>query len=411
MLPFHGTPSPQRLFNQLPDWSIVMLMESAPNEFAPAAQLPRAIDLYPSWVPRSGIWSLRSILIILGVWTAVGMFQAVPDMVDGFSWSETIAKLIEAWSWALLTPAILLVDRKVTAAYPNVFRLAVAHLFLSVPFSLAHTYVAGAMLYPFPTIWWNPIRNTNFAIYFFIGGWVTYCAFIGVFQAFKFHSRLLTSQIALERVEKRLVESHLNALRLQLEPHFLFNTLNAISSELATDPELAREMIEDLGALLRRSLDCQGSTEITLAQELALLDHYLAIQKLRFGDRITFQIDVEPAALSAMVPSMFLQPLVENSVRHGLERRLSGGKVVVSAQQDGGQLHVKVQDDGVGLPRQWRMETSTGLGVRVTRERLQALYAGAGGHDFTIERRKRGGTEVAIRIPQHATGVEAYGTA
>jgi LytS/YehU family sensor histidine kinase len=170
-------------------------------------------------------------------------------------------------------------------------------------------------------------------------------------------------------------------------------------------------MIEDLGALLRQSLDCQDRTEITLAQELALLDHYTAIQKLRFGERIEIRIDVEPATLSALVPSMFLQPLVENAIRHGLEGRLSGGTILVSARHADGQLHIRVLDDGVGLPPRWRMETSAGLGVGVTRERLKALYAEQGGHEFTISRREGGGTEAAIRIPLHRTGAEARGAA
>jgi two-component sensor histidine kinase len=360
---------------------------------------------------RRNSWSVKlmpAILIFL-LWTAAGVFIAVPDMVDGFRWNETISKFVESWAWALLTPAILLVDRKLTSEYQSVVRIAVIHLALSIPFSLIHTYLSGIILYPIPSIYWNPIRSTEFAIYFYLGGWGTYCAIIGILQTLKYYNRYMSSQVELARVEKRFVESHLNALRLQLEPHFLFNTLNAISSELTADPELAREMIEDLGILLRQSLDCQGSKEITLAQELALLDRYLAIQKLRFGDRIEVRIEVEPETLSAMVPSMFLQPLVENAIRHGLEGRLSGGKILVSTAHADGQLHVKVLDDGVGLPPQWRIETSAGLGISVTRERLQALYAEPGGHDFTVSRRKGAGTEVAIRIPLHRTGTETRG--
>ena len=391
----------------------MMFMNRAPHEFAPATWLRPAIgvDDSPARISRRGGWSVRAVLALVAGWTVVGVCLAIPDMLDGFKWSETIGKLVEAWSWALLTPLILLIDRKLTAANPSFFRLAVAHLLLSVPFSLLHTYLASIILYPIPEIWWNPIRSTEFAIYFYLGGWVTYGAFVGALQALKFHNSLLISQIALGRVEKSLAQSRLNALRLQLEPHFLFNTLHAISSELAENPRLAREMIEDLGALLRRSLDCQDSMEITLAQELALLDHYIAIQKLRFGERIEIRVKADPAALPALVPSMFLQPLVENAVRHGLEGRVSGGKIVVSAKLVGDQLHIKVLDDGIGLPRSWRMETCTGLGVRVTRERLEALYSGAGAHDFTISRRRRGGTEVAIRIPLHGTGSEAHGTA
>ena len=388
-------------------------MSRAPHDWTTPNRLRPALGVgnIPYLKPHEGKWPTRAVLTILAVWTAVGLFQAVPDMLDGFKWNETIGKLIEAWTWALLTPVILLFDRKITASSPNVFRLAAAHLALSVPFSLVHTYLAGLLLYPIAIIWWNPIRSTEFAIYFYLGGWVTYLAFVAAFQAYKFHNSLLTSQIALERVEKSLAESRLNALRLQLEPHFLFNTLNAISSELGTSPELAREMIEDLGALLRQSLDCQDSSEITLARELALLDHYLAIQRLRFGDRIKIRVKAEPATLTAMVPSMLLQPLVENAIRHGLERRMSGGKVVVSVERAEDQLHIKVLDDGIGLPPQWAIDTSAGLGIRVTRERLRTLYTEPDSHDFTISRRRRAGTEVAIRIPLHKHGADVRGTA
>ena len=392
-----------------------MHMNRALHKLPSGPDLPNPRRILSAPEGASGIKTWRAkltpaVLIFLS-WTAVGVFIAVPDMVGGFRWNETVGKFVEAWTWALLTPAVLLVDRRLTSAYQSVVHVAVAHLVLSIPFSLVHTYLAGLILYPIPSIYWNPIRNTEFAVYFYLGGWGTYCAIIGILQTFRYYNRYMSSQVELARVEKRLVESHLITLRLQLEPHFLFNTLNAISSELAASPELAREMIEDLGALLRRSLECQGSTEITLAQELALLDHYIAIQKLRFGERIDIQIKVGSAALSAMVPSMFLQPLVENAVRHGLEGRMSGGKIVVSARHVGNQLHIKVLDDGVGLPPHWGMETSAGLGIRVTRERFQALYAEPDGHDFTISRRKGGGTEVAIHLPLHRTGAETRGIA
>ncbi|NIJ18826.1 two-component sensor histidine kinase [Sphingomonas naasensis] len=387
-----------------------MRMNGTSTKLVPAAGLGAWTGLLPESAENHG-WRMRLMpaLLIFALWTVVGLFQAVPDMLDGFRWTETIGKFIDAWAWALLTPAILLIDRKLTSRLQNVVRIAVAHLGLSIPFSLAHTYLTGLILYPMPDIWWSPLRSTEFAIYFYLGGWGTYAAIVGVLQTFKYYNRFMGSQVELARVEKNLVESHLNALRLQLEPHFLFNTLNAISSELAANPVLAREMIEDLAALLRQSLDCQGSREITLAQELALLDHYLAIQKLRFGERIDICVEVDPATHSAMVPSMFLQPLVENAIRHGLEGRMSGGKVVVSAAQVGAALHIAVIDDGVGLPRQWTIETCAGLGIGVTRERLQTLYPEPGDHDFRVARREGGGTEVAIRIPLHRMGAEARG--
>jgi signal transduction histidine kinase len=342
-------------------------------------------------------------------WTAVGLFQSVPDLLHGTHWYAVAAKLIEAWAWALLTPAILLIDRKLKSAQQNVASLCLIHFLLSVPFSLGHTYLAGILLYPIPEISWNPLRNKDFQAYYFLGSWMTYAAFIGVVQSFKFYNRYLTSQLQLERVEKRLIESRLNALRLQLEPHFLFNALNAISSEVAANPELVEEMIENLAMLLRQSMECQDSTEITLAQELALLDHYLAIQKLRFGERIGIRVEADPSLLSTMVPSLLLQPLVENAIRHGLEPRMSGGTIAVTAQLIDNHLRIEVIDDGVGLPASWRMENASGLGLRVTRERLEALYP-ATTERFSICRRGGGGTEVVIHIPLERTGVEVDGS-
>src|SRR5206468_2880965 len=216
------------------------------------------------------------------------------------------------------------------------------YLLLSIPITLIHTYLVALLLYPIPQITWSPLRNSDFTVYFFLGGWTTYFAFVAILQAFRFYNRSLNDHLQLERIEKSLLESRLNVLRLHLEPHFLFNTLNAISSELGANPELARNMIGDLGALLRRSLDSQESAEITLSQELALLDHYLCIQRVRFGERLEIHIDVKPDLLSVRVPSMVLQPLVENAIRHGIEQRVSGGRVTVSAIRSSGQLQLRV---------------------------------------------------------------------
>ncbi|MEP7005921.1 MAG: histidine kinase [Sphingomonas bacterium] len=354
--------------------------------------------------------TLSAIVTIL-IWTVVGLFQALPEVFGGFDWHLFVSHMIDAWAWVLLTPAVLLIDRRLKSSQQNAAKLFLIYLPLSIPFTLVHTYLTGLFLYPIPDIRWNPLLDPHFGIYFFLGGWMTYCAFVGILQAFNFYNRLLTSQLKLERVEKRLIESRLNMLRLQLEPHFLFNALNAISSQVVANLELGQEMIEDLGALLRASIDCQSSAEITLARELALLDHYLAIQKLRFGDRLDIRIDADPATLSAMVPSLLLQPLVENAIRHGIERRVSGGMIAISACLADDRVQIDVQDDGVGLPPDWRMETSSGLGLRVTRERLEMLYSEAGEHHFIISPRRGGGTHVAIQIPLHTIGVEIDGSA
>ena len=336
-------------------------------------------------------------------WTAVGLFQSVPEMVAGAGWPVPVAKVLEGWTWALLTPAVLLIDRKVTSTEQNVIRLVPLFFLLSIPFSVAHAYLAALISYPFPQIWWDPLRNKEYIVYYLIGGWQTFAAFIAILQALKYNGRFLTGRLQLERVEKTLIEARLNILRLQLEPHFLFNALNAISSELSVDPKLARDMISDLGTLLRRSLDCQDRAEIALADELTLLEHYLSIQRVRFGDRLQISVHVEPEALFTMVPSMLLQPLVENAIRHGIERRMSGGTIIISASRVEDFLQVLVLDDGVGLPRNWQPDSSKGIGLRVTRERLEALYPEVGADCFTIRRRKGGGTEVVIHIPWYET--------
>lgn len=352
---------------------------------------------------------IQPVLVGFLAWTAIGLFQSVPEMLKGFQWYIAVAKLIDSWAWALLTPPLLLIDRKFASQEQNAARLALLYLLLSVPVSLVHTYLTAILLYPIPQVWWSPLRNHDFGVYYFLGSWVTYCAIVGIFYAFKFYHRFLTGQLQLERVERSLIESRLNALRLQLEPHFLFNALNAISSELAANPALAREMIGNLGTLLRQSLDYKDKAEITLAQELGLLEPYLSIQRIRFGQRIEIRIDVKPDMLSVMVPSLLLQPLVENSIRHGIEGRISGGMIIISASNRGNYLRIEVADNGVGLPRDWDLDKSGGHGLRVTRERLSAHYPKSDGQCLTIRRRASGGTSVSVLIPLHSEGAQGHG--
>jgi LytS/YehU family sensor histidine kinase len=283
-------------------------------------------------------------------------------------------------------------------------------LMFSAPFSFVHVYLTAILLYPDKQIWWSPLRSPEFVTYYFLGGWLMSFAIIGTLEALRYYRSYLAGQMALERVERRLLESHLNTLRMQLEPHFLFNALNAISSEVITNPELARDMIEDLGALLRLSLDYKDNQEIPFSQEMVLLEHYLAIQRVRFGDRIRTEICVQPEVMKALVPCMLLQPIVENAIRHGVGKRASGGSVAISAVRKGDILEVSVADDGVGLPHGYDIENARGLGVRTTRERLTGLYPGIA-VPFEIRRRLVAGVEVILRSPLRFAGAEGHGTA
>jgi hypothetical protein len=159
---------------------------------------------------------------------------------------------------------------------------------------------------------------------------------------------------------------------------------------------------EHLGDLLRLSLSSQGRSAIALEEELDFLDHYLAIQKIRFGDNLRVEINVSDEVRRALVPSMFIQPLVENAIRHGLSPRSGGGTIILCAQSVDDKLHIRVLDNGVGLPPDWSPHTHEGLGLSVTRERIAGLHPDASSH-FSIHRRPEGGTEVEIYFPFRLT--------
>ena len=173
-------------------------------------------------------------------------------------------------------------------------------------------------------------------------------------------------------LKTRLARTELHALKLQLQPHFLFNTLNTITALVHQDAPRAERMVSGLSDLLRASLNSAGEEEVTLVRELAVLTHYVEIQQVRFGDRLRFTVDVPAELQGAMVPNLMLQPLVENAIRHGIASRASGGQVLVSAVHDGEWLRLRVLDDGVGeAPGRVRRE---GVGLGNTRARLEQMY-------------------------------------
>ena len=207
----------------------------------------------------------------------------------------------------------------------------------------------------------------------FLWSWLVYWLIFGAWQIYQYYERYLSGPLRMERMERQFSEARLNALRMQLDPHFLFNALNTISSQVEPDPKLARRMIEHLGDLLRLSLESKDRQEVPLAEEMAFLEHYLAIQKIRFGDYLKIEMRIAPEVKYASVPCLFVQPLVENAIRHGLSQRSSGGSVIISAERVENRLEIRVQDDGVGLPPGWQLETSAGLGLSVTRERIDSI--------------------------------------
>jgi two-component system LytT family sensor kinase len=337
------------------------------------------------------------------VWSALGIVFALPDLSADGGWRKPLLlSLALWWSWGLLTPLILAADRRLPFSDKQLPRRIAAHLLASVLFTLAYVYVHAAVRAVVGVGAWSALSGTqllaNALRGMFLWSWLVYWLIVGAWQAYQYYQRYLSSELSMERLERRFSEARLNALRMQLDPHFLFNALNTISSQVERDPKLARGMIEHLGLLLRLSLDSKDRQEVPLAEEIAFLDHYLAIQKIRFGDHLTIDIRIAPEVERASVPSLFVQPLVENAIRHGISRRSSGGTVIVSAERVANRLEIRVVDDGVGLPLGWSLENSSGLGLSVTRERIAALHPNGASH-FAVRRRAAGGTEVEIALP------------
>lgn len=193
-------------------------------------------------------------------------------------------------------------------------------------------------------------------------------------------------------------------LKAQLHPHFLFNALNTISAFVEKDPRGARQMIEHLGDLLRFSLEHSEDQETTLAAELAVLDHYLAIQRVRFEDHLQLRMEIAPDTLPALAPSLILQPLVENAIRHSVAQQTTPVSVTILAARKDGQLHLQVSDDGPGLPAGWHWDAHAGVGLTNTKQRLEQLYPAA--HQLTVNNAEGGGVMVEIILPFRTNGAK-----
>src|SRR5579863_2867528 len=348
--------------------------------------------------------SLRWIAAIL-LWSTLGLLFALPSLSSG-NWRKIlVASLAQWWCWGLVTPLIYWIDRRLPFKENQLGRRILAHLPVSVVLTIVYYYVLEAMAAALGLAAWS--RLAGFvpmgAVPGLLWNWLVYWVIFGVLETAQYYQHYLSSELRLERLERSFSEARLNALRMQLDPHFLFNALNTISAQVERDPRLARTMIEHLGDLLRLSLDARDRQEIPLAEELAFLDHYVAIQKIRFADRLRIEIQVNPEVKYALVPCLIVQPLVENAIRHGISRRDSGGTVTVTAERGAYHVEIRVADDGVGLPPGWTPESSLGTGLSVTRERILGLHPD-GNSRFVVRPRHGGGAEVEISLPLRFAG-------
>ena len=310
------------------------------------------------------------------------------------SWLPEVAEAAVHWmAWLVLVPAVLAVAR----AVPVTGRLsAIAiHLLGSAAFSSAQVAIRSALdrtlIHGQRTL--EALKDGYIAMFgrTFVGGLLTYWAFVVGRQALL---RYRDQKEAAAIRNRQLAEAQLRALQNQIQPHFLFNALNGISSLMHEDVEAANRMLLELSALLRAFLAENGSLETTVESEEELLRNYVAVEQARLGPRLRFSMKVDAAVRHAFVPRLILQPLVENSIRHGVSPRREGGSVHVVICSEGGELRIAVCDDGRGLPERW---SESGIGLRNCRSRLEQLYGSR--HHFELCNAESGGVTARIDIP------------
>jgi two-component system LytT family sensor kinase len=354
-------------------------------------------------MPRS-----RTLIIALWAfvfWTSLGLFFASEIyLLDGneTTWKLALLYAMPRWYvWGLLTPGIVAVDRRLGAR-----RSLTARLAWHLPLGLARTTLSLAIrLFVRPVIGidWPP-SLLRFVVERAYWDLLIYAVIAGVSVARDYAARVSAHEreahrLTLQAVElqSRLAEARLHALRSQLQPHFLFNALNTISSLTETNPKTARRLMERLGDLLRVSLRHASTPIVTLAEELTFLDDYLAIESVRFEGRISVSVQADDETLDARVPSFLLQPFVENAIRHGVNPRLSGGRIEVTATRTDSRLQLRVRDDGVGLSPDWMRRRDVGVGLRNAAARLEQLYPQH--HAFTIAPNASGGVDIQLDLP------------
>lgn len=344
---------------------------------------------------------------IIGGWTILSfLYTGQLHLYNNFCgvnslWSESFKEaLAYFYSWAILTPLILICILKIRFSRRAYYRPLLFHLCLSLIFSLAHTVLNSIV--DVTLVHWGAssysLKETIeyfFSKSFFVG-LVVYWAVVALYHALLYYRR---QEVIGVEMEASLVQAELHAIKMQLPPHFLFNSLNSISALMHEDVKAANNMLSQMSELLRRTLRSLDVEEVTLREELEVLGLYLNVEKTRFQDQLTIDIDIEPVAYKAYVPHMILQPLVENSILHGINKRKGGGRIKISARKRGANLEITIRDNGAGIEKKRAQRDKSSVGLLNTQTRLAKLYRQA--HYFRIHSMRGEGTEVTIIIPFH----------
>jgi signal transduction histidine kinase len=355
----------------------------------------------------------RELLLIFAFWTFIATLSAVNRALDprgfGFQLSSPAGPIaleyIESWLWAVITPAVFLLTQRFPIERSRLARLGVLLLIgivTAIAVDLVMDFVRIEILAGVPSRRPRVFSPTDAILRFrFVNQLLVYLAVLAAGYARNFYLRDLTRQreaVALEaraaELQAQLAAARLDALRMQLNPHFLFNTLHAVSALVERDPSGVRKMIARLSELLRHTIEARGADEVPLRDELEFLRRYIEIMEIRFQGRLQVTVNAGDRAMEALVPNLILQPIVENALEHGASRASGQGEVTIDAKVDGDDLVVTVQDNGPGLA-----STEQGVGLTNTKARLDQLYGDPA--SLTLTSPSAGGVLATLRVPYH----------
>jgi two-component system LytT family sensor kinase len=362
--------------------------------------------------PSRWVQLLRRPLVRFGLifvaWTVVGLFFTSQVLFNSIYMEKRMPtgnvlfmQMSICYLWALITPLVLWLARRFRIDRDKWVKRTLFHLVVGTLLvgSMSALHYVVFITYFDRLELLTPLRDLQYVLYNLDRQVSIYWMLVLCSHALNYYQSYRKGELRASRLETQLAQSQLEALKMQVHPHFLFNTLHSISALLNRDTEAARRMITRLGDFLRLTLENAGTQEVTLQEEMEFLNKYLEIERIRFQDRLTTQVDVDPAVLHVRVPNLILQPIVENAMRHAIASQHTG-RIEINAFPRNGCLRIQVKDNGPGLTDDsFTNQFGKGVGLANTKARLERLYGSK--HLLELANGPAGGLVVTLEVPRN----------